>query len=97
MDIRLGESRFEAIENDQIIGWLDFRPQSNAVAMSHTVVPEAHAGRGVGTALVAHALAHAMANNWAVLPYCSFVRAYIADHPEYRSLVPADRHDDFAL
>ncbi len=97
MDIRQTESRFEAIEDGRVIGWLDFRIQADAVAMTHTVVPQEHAGRGVGTALVARALEHAMASNWSVLPYCSFVQSYIASHPEFRSLVPTRRREDFAL
>ncbi len=97
MDIRLGESRFEALEDDQVIGWLDFREKPDAVALTHTVVPEQYSGRGVGKALVARALEHAQANGWEVLPYCSFVRSYIVAHPEFRSLVPTQRRADFAL
>jgi predicted GNAT family acetyltransferase len=32
-----------------------------------------------------------------VLPYCSYVSHYIAEHPEYKELVPADQRRGFGL
>ncbi len=97
MYIRVGQSRFEALEDGQVVGWLDFQVTAEGVALTHTIVPERHAGQGVGTALVAWAMEHAVENEWKVLPYCSFVRAYLVDHPQYRSLVPEDRRAEFGM
>ncbi len=33
----------------------------------------------------------------AVLPDCPFVRGWIAKHPDYADLVPADRRADYDL
>ena len=47
--------------------------------------------------LVRGALDAVKADGLAVLPYCPFVRGYIARHPEYLSLVPASERAEFGL
>jgi hypothetical protein len=32
-----------------------------------------------------------------VLPYCPFVRSWIAEHPAYADLIPADQRAHFSL
>lgn len=54
---------------------------------NHTVVPPALEGRGIGSALVRHALDYARAEHLRVQPDCSFVRAYIERHPAYQDLL----------
>ncbi|MCL2482777.1 MAG: N-acetyltransferase [Propionibacteriaceae bacterium] len=97
MEIRMNASRFEAVDNDQVVGWLDFEPEGDSTAMTHTIVPEQFGGRGIGGLLVIHALKYARDNGWTVLPYCSFIQSYIASHREYVALVPADRRAQFSL
>lgn len=57
------------------------------MAFTHTEVPAALRERGVGSRLVRGALEAARAQGLRVKPYCSFVRSYIARHPEFHDLV----------
>lgn len=56
------------------------------IRFTHTVVPEAIEGQGVGSRLIAAALAAALAEHLKVVPQCRFVAAYIAKHPESAEL-----------
>ena len=53
----------------------------------HTLVPHAIEGKGVGTKLIRAALDSARDQKLKVIPQCSFVRAYIERHPEYRDVL----------
>jgi predicted GNAT family acetyltransferase len=57
------------------------------IVFTHTSVPAALEGRGIGSALAKAGLEYARANNLAVVPLCSFVRSYIERKPEYQDLV----------
>lgn len=52
------------------------------VTFEHTRVPAEIEGEGIGTELAAAGLAWARSEGLAVVPQCSFVRAYLDDHPE---------------
>ncbi|MDZ7705475.1 MAG: GNAT family N-acetyltransferase [Trueperaceae bacterium] len=54
---------------------------------THTEVPDAFEGRGIGSRLVRYALEHVKAEGRSVAPLCPFVKGYIERHPEYKSLV----------
>jgi predicted GNAT family acetyltransferase len=79
-------SRFEA-EVEGRLARCDYRMNDGVMHLVHTEVPPALEGRGIGAALVRTALEHASAQGLRVRPGCSFVRAYLARHPEFRSLL----------
>lgn len=78
-EIDLGEGRvalaaYSPVGNDRII-------------FSHTEVPEAFAGQGVGDKLIREALADVARRGRSIIPLCPFVAAFIKRRPEYRRLV----------
>jgi predicted GNAT family acetyltransferase len=64
---------------------------------THTEVPRQHTGRGVASRLIKFALDDARERGRKVLPYCSFVSAYIRRHPEYKELVLEEKRAQFNL
>ena len=79
-------NRFETTIDGQT-GYISYQDQGNTLIYDHTIVPQALGGRGVGSALVKHALDYARERNKKVVPQCSFVEAYVNKHPEYQDLV----------
>ncbi|MGH8122741.1 MAG: GNAT family N-acetyltransferase [Rudaea sp.] len=59
------------------------------ITFVHTVVPEALAGRGIGSILATHVLDDARANGEKVIPQCPFIAAYMRRHKQYQDLVAA--------
>lgn len=97
MEFRNTESRFEAVDDNEIVGWLEYEQEGDDVAMTHTIVPEEFSGRGIGKQLTEYAISYAAEHKWTVLPYCTFVQSYIRSHPDYLGLVPPDRRAEFSL
>jgi len=97
MEFRNTGSRFEAVDDGQVVGWLEYEPEGDSIAMTHTIVPEQYAGRGIGKRLTEYAISYASEHGWTVLPYCTFVQSYLTSHPEYLRLVPAERRAGFSL
>lgn len=64
------------------------REPGGALRFTHTVVDPAYEGQGLGSLLVRTALGAAREQGAAVLPQCSFVRSYLASHPDLVDLVP---------
>lgn len=89
--VRVGNNaaacRFEA-EVDGQVAVAEYRRDGAAVVFTHTSVPEALRGRGVGGRLARAALEAARAEGLAVVPLCPFFAGYIRRHPEYAALVP---------
>ncbi len=80
--------RFTA-DTDAGLAELQYTREGDTATFTHTEVPDAANGQGIGTALVEAALAWARGEGLTVVPMCPFVAAYMADHPETHDLVGA--------
>ncbi|AWY21549.1 GNAT family N-acetyltransferase [Moraxella bovis] len=79
--------RFE-VTIDGHTGFLSYEViDDDTLNYNHTIVPKELGGRGLGTALVKHALDYARDNGKKVVPNCSFVASYIDRRDEYQSLL----------
>ncbi len=81
--------RFEA-KVDGDVALVAYRRSGDRIIFTHTEVPEALEGRGLGSKLAHTALDFARAQKLTVVPLCPFVAAYIRRHREYADLVPAE-------
>jgi len=89
--------RFEILVDGALAGYSEYHDRADLRVFPHTVIDEAYAGRGLATILVRNALDQTRATGRPVLPYCKVVRGFIAKHPDYLDLVPADRREEFGL
>jgi uncharacterized protein len=78
-------------------GFAAYKRRPALIAFTHTEIDPAHEGEGLGGRLVAFALDDARRAGLAVLPFCPFVRGYVARHPEYVDLVPPSQRAAFDL
>ena len=87
-DIRHDEARrrFE-LETGEGTAILTYEREAGIATFTHTIVPEAMEGRGIGSRLVRTGLDWARAEGLKVVPRCPFVAAWIERHPDYRDLV----------
>lgn len=81
-----GDHRYELVEDGQT-AFAEYVRDGDTIIFTHTIVPPAIEGRGIGGRLVKTALADARARGLKVDARCSFVAAYIDRHPEYRDLL----------
>jgi uncharacterized protein len=93
----VARSRFEVLVDGEVAGFAEYRRRPSAVSFTHTVIDPAYEGRGLGSVLARRALDAVREDGAQVLPYCPFIRGWIARHPEYLDLVPAARRSTFSL
>lgn len=74
--------RYE-METDHGLAVAVYRPQGDSLVFTHTEVPPADEGKGIGSRLVRAALDDARRRGFKIVPACSFVAAFVRRHPEY--------------
>ena len=79
-------NRFE-LEQDGEVAVAEYQREKGLVIFTHTRVPPALEGRGVGSRLARGALDAVRAEGLKVLPLCPFIKAYIAKHEAYQDLL----------
>jgi uncharacterized protein len=89
--------RFEVRVDGEVAGFAEYRRRPGLIAFIHTMIDPRFEGQGLGSKLVRTALDQARQDGVAVLPFCPFVRGYIAGHGEYVDLVPDDLRAKFEL
>ena len=84
--------RFEIDLGDGSLAIAQYTLPEGKIMFTHTEVPPAHEGKGVGSALIRFALASARTRGLKVIPICPFFAAYITKHAEEQDLLdPAFR------
>ena len=90
-------SRFEVLVDGEVAGFTEYRRRPGLIAFIHTLIDPRFEGHGLGSHLVRAELSEARSQGLSVLPFCPFVRSYIAGHTEYLDLVPDDMRTRFEL
>jgi len=78
--------RFEADLGDGM-AIAEYNLLSHTIMFTHTEVPKAHEGKGIGTKLIEFALASARERGLQVIPICPFFAAYMKKHAEVQDLL----------
>jgi hypothetical protein len=89
--------RFEIRDGDRAIGLASYHVDGGLMTLPHTEIDPAVGGRGLGTQLVSVVLAAARERQLHVLPYCSFIRKFLVEHPEDLDLVAEADRPTFGL
>jgi predicted GNAT family acetyltransferase len=79
--------RFEADLGNGSFAFAEYLLRPGKITFTHTEVPPAHEGKGIGSALIRHALGEARKRNLKVIPVCPFFAAYMRRHPEVQDLL----------
>ena len=64
-----------------------YKLDGDVIRFTHTEVPKALEGQGIGSRLIRHALEDVRQRGLKVIPLCPFVRHYIDKHPETQDLL----------
>jgi uncharacterized protein len=80
------QHRFE-LETDGHTAYAYYQLAPGVITLTHTEVPPALGGRGVGSTLVRGVLETVRARGLKVVPKCPFVAAFMGRHPEFNDLL----------
>ena len=82
------QQRFDTqIEN--LLCTIDYQLDGENLSLTHVGVPKPLEGRGIAGQLTQAALDWARAENYRVIPVCTYVQTWLRRHPEYQDLVGA--------
>ena len=81
------DQRFEIWTDGELAGFTTYVLRSGVISFLHTELDPSFQGRGLGQELVATALRSARDRGLKVLPFCPYVRGFIARHSEFVDLV----------
>ena len=82
------ERRFEMSLGEGKMAFIQYEETGKGVlTLTHTEVPEAFEGKGLGSALVRKTFEIIQEENLKIVPACRFVAVYLKRHPEHQSLV----------
>ena len=79
--------RFEIDLGDGSYAIAEYTLPEGKIMFTHTEVPQAHEGQGLGSRLIRAGLAAARERGLQVIPICPFFAAYVQRHPEERDLL----------
>ena len=91
------ESRYEILDGDLRVGLVQYRRAPHQISFVHTETDPVGQGRGIASVLIEEVLTEARSSGLAVLPFCPFVRRFIAENDDFLDLVPEDRRGAFGL
>jgi predicted GNAT family acetyltransferase len=89
--------RFEIDLGDGSVAIAEYTLPAGKIMFTHTEVPEAHEGKGIGSALIRHALDAARERGLKVIPICPFFAAYMQKHAEVQDLLDPAWRKKFGL
>jgi predicted GNAT family acetyltransferase len=83
---RADRGRFE-LDFEGGTAFASYRLDGDRVVLTHTEVPEAFSGRGIGSRLAQGIFAIVRDSDRKIVIRCSFIAAWARRHPEYSDLV----------
>lgn len=86
LTLNANKKRYEiTIENQ--VAFVEFIEAKGSIYLTHTEVPKALEGKGVGSYLVKLVLEKVKESGLRLVPLCPFVAMYLKRHPEWKELV----------
>ena len=70
------------LDVDGVVAWLAYRVDRGRLVLEHTEVPDALAGRGIGSRLVEAGVQRAREEELRLRSECPFATAWLRRHPE---------------
>jgi predicted GNAT family acetyltransferase len=79
--------RYRLLVDGEDAGFAEFVNRGDDVELPHTVIDPSRRGQGLAGVLIRAALDDIVDSDRKVIPSCSYVAAYIGDHPEHQGAV----------
>lgn len=87
VELHEDRSRYVISVDGETAGFTSFEDRGVQRVFTHTVVKDRFSGRGLGSRLIAAALADTRASGLRVVAVCPFVAAYVRRHHDYDDIL----------
>jgi len=86
------KKRFE-LHNDGHIAFIEYiLTKENVMYLTHTEVPKALGGKGIGIQIVEQTLHYLKEHDYKLAPMCPFVAKYLVKNPDWQTLLAPGYH-----
>lgn len=85
--------QYQVFKAGELAGYVQYSMDGAEMWALHTSMKRCFKSALLVEILIHHVLTDAHTSRLAVLPFCPALRMFIAEHPEYTRLVPAEWHD----
>jgi predicted GNAT family acetyltransferase len=89
--------RFHLMDEDTIIGFIEYYRFDRIVIITHTEVRTDLEGKGRGSELARRAVAYFQEEGKQIVPICGFFAQFLRKHPEYADAVTPESRRLFAI
>ena len=89
------QDRYEIHVRGELAGVCEYSRRDGRIDLLHTEIDDRFEGHGLASKLIRFALDDARSSGTPVMPYCQFVRGFIAKHEDYLDLVPEEQRPRF--
>ena len=77
IEMTISKTEILAMENDKLLGKIEFTLSDNNMTILHTYAYES--GKGIGTLLMQNAVEWAKEHDYTIIPVCSFAQKYLSN------------------
>jgi uncharacterized protein len=79
--------RYELLDESGVVAFASIEERGRDAIIYHTEVERSRRGQGIGGELVARVLQDLRERKRRAVPACSFVRGFLAEHPDYSDVL----------
>lgn len=87
METIIKEDRIELIQEDKVVGKIEFVKDGNELTIAHTIVNSLFRGQGIAKILMEKVIELAKEKGLKIIPVCSYAVSYFQKCPEYKGLL----------
>lgn len=87
METIIKEDKIELIQEDKVVGKIEFVKDDNELTITHTIVNPLFRGQGIAKILMEKVIELAKEKGLKIIPVCSYATSYFEKNPEYNGLL----------
>lgn len=87
METIIKEDRIELIQEDKVVGKIEFVKDGNELTITHTIVNPLFRGQGIAKILMEKVINEAKEKGLKIIPVCSYAVSYFEKNPKYKGLL----------
>lgn len=87
METIIKEDKIELIQEDKVVGKIEFVKDNNELTITHTIVNPLFRGQGIAKVLMEKVIELSKEKGLKIIPVCSYAVSYFEKNPEYKELL----------
>lgn len=87
METIIKEDKIELIQEDKVVGKIEFVKDNNELTITHTIVNPLFRGQGIAKILMEKVIELSKEKGLKIIPVCSYAVSYFEKNKEYKELL----------